>query len=126
MSRLVCIASSRILAAGVRVVETPAKGAAAPDVSLLPAEPEVAAFASLLALALAMAVLALDALRPLLVAQRADDEADDDDDEDVAAGIRDGSEDGANALLQGVHPNSRMEHTTAGAAAAATNLIFRK
>ena len=93
--------------------------------SLLPAEPEVAAFASLLALALAMAVLALDALRPLLVAQRADDEADDDD-EDVAAGIRDGSEDGANALLQGVHPNSRMEHTTAGAAAAATNLIFRK
>ena len=91
--------------------------------SLLPAEPEVAAFASLLALALAMAVLALDALRPLLVAKRADD--DDDDDEDVAAGIRDGSEDGANALLQGVHPNSRMEHTTAGAAAAATNLIFR-
>ena len=86
--------------------------------SLLPAEPEVAAFASLLALALAMAVLALDALRPLLVAQRADDE-------DVAAGIRDESEDGANALLQGVHPNSRMEHTTAGAAAAATNLIFR-
>jgi len=86
-------------------------------VSLLPAEPEVAAFASLLALALAMAVLALDALRPLLVAQRAD--------EDVAAGIRDESEDGANALLQGVHPNSRMEHTTAGAAAAATNLIFR-
>ena len=85
--------------------------------SLLPAEPEVAAFASLLALALAMAVLALDALRPLLVAQRAD--------EDVAAGIRDESEDGANALLQGVHPNSRMEHTTAGAAAAATNLIFR-
>ena len=123
MSRLVCIASSRILAAGVRVAETPAKGAAAPDVSLLPAEPEVAAFASLLALALAMAVLALDALRPLLVAKRADD--DDDDDEDVAAGIRDGSEDGANALLQGVHPNSRMEHTTAGAAAAATNLIFR-
>ena len=59
--------------------------------SLLPAEPEVAAFASLLALALAMAVLALDALRPLLVAQRAD--------EDVAAGIRDESEDGANALL---------------------------
>jgi len=90
-------------------------------VSLLPAEPEVAAFASLLALALAMAVLALDALRPLLVAQRADEA----DAEDVAAGIRDGSEDGANALLQGVHPNSRMEHTTAGAAAAATNLIFR-
>ena len=122
MSRLVCIASSRILAAGVRVVlvETPAKGAAAPDVSLLPAEPEVAAFASLLALALAMAVLALDALRPLLVAQRADD-----DDGDVAAGIRDESKDGTNALLQGVHPNSRMEHTTAGAAAAATNLIFR-
>ena len=122
MSRLVCIASSRILAAGVpvrAVVETPAKGAAAPDVSLLPAEPEVAAFASLLALALAMAALALDALRPLLVAKRADD-----DDEDVAAGIRDESEDGANALLQGVLPNSRMEHT-AGAAAAATNLIFR-
>ena len=91
--------------------------------SLLPAEPEVAAFASLLALALAMAVLALDALRPLLVAKRADEV--DDDDEDVAAGIRDESEDGANALLQGVHPNSRMEHTTAGAAAAATNLIFR-
>ena len=88
--------------------------------SLLPAEPEAAAFASLLALALAMAVLALDALRPLLVAKRAD-EADDDD---VAAGIRDESEDGANAWLQGVHPNSRMEHT-AGAAAAATNLIFR-
>lgn len=124
MSRLVCIASSRILAAGVRVVETPAKGAAAPDVSLLPAEPEVAAFASLLALALAMVVLALDALRPLLVAKRADEA--DDDDEDVAAGIRDESEDGANALLQGVHPNSRMEHTTAGGAAAATNLIFRK
>jgi len=89
-------------------------------VSLLPAEPEVAAFASLLALALAMAVLALDALRPLLVAQRADD-----DDGDVAAGIRDESKDGTNALLQGVRPNSRMEHTTAGAAAAATNLIFR-
>ena len=69
-----------------------------------------------------MAVLALDALRPLLVAKRADE----DDDEDVAAGIRDESEDGANALLQGVHPNSRMEHTTAGGAAAATNLIFRK
>ena len=117
MSRLVCIASSRILAAGVRVAETPAKGAAAPDVSLLPAEPEVAAFASLLALALAMAVLALDALRPLLVAQRADDDD---------AGIRDESKDGTNALLQGVRPNSRMEHTTAGAAAAATNLIFRK
>jgi len=89
-------------------------------VSLLPAEPEVAAFASLLALALAMAALALDALRPLLVAKRADD-----DDEDVAAGIRDESEDGANALLQGVHPkDSRMEHT-AGAVAAAANLIFR-
>ena len=93
--------------------------------SLLPSEPEAAAFASLLALALAMAVLALDALRPLLVAKRADEADDDDEESEVAAGIRDESEDGANALLQGVHPkDSRMEHT-AGAVAAAANLIFR-
>ncbi len=111
---------SRILA---EVVETLAKGEAAPVVSLLPVEPTAAAwraFASLLALALAIALLALDALRPLLlVAKRADDE------EDVAAGIRDASADGAEENANALLPNSRMEHAAGAAAAATTSLILR-
>lgn len=85
------------------------------------------AFASLLALALAIALLALDALRPLLLeAKRADEDAASADDEynereAVVAGVRDASVDGEKAWL--LLPKSRTEQT-AGAAVAVTNLIF--
>ena len=86
------------------------------------------AFASRRALALAMALLALDALRPPLLpeAKRADEDAASADDEYDAeevlvAGIRDASVDGEKAWL--LHPRRRTEQT-AGAAVAVANLIF--
>lgn len=74
---------------------------------------------------MAIALLALDALRPLLLeAKRADEDAasaDDEYDEEVVhavAGIRDASVDGEKAWL--LHPKSRTEQT----AVAVANLIF--
>lgn len=74
-----------------------------------------------------MALLALDALRPLLLeAKSADEDAapvDDEYDEEVAvAGIRDASVDGEKAWL--LLPKSRTEQTAGAAVVAVTNLIF--
>jgi len=106
--------------------------AAAPDASsLLTVEFAVGArraFASLLALALAMASIALDALRPLLAAKRAVEEEDDDDndgdggDKEGVAGIREASADGEKASL--AHPNNSRRGEIAGAAVADTSLMF--
>ena len=67
-----------------------------------------------------MALLALDALRPLLLeAKRADEDA---AAPVVVAGIRDASVDGEKAWL--LFPKSRTEQTAGAAAVAVTNFIF--
>lgn len=69
-----------------------------------------------------MALLALDALRPLPVAKRADDAtADEEEHEVVVAGIREESVEGEKAWLP--HPCKSRTEQTAGAADDATSLI---